>query len=185
MEHEGKSLTMLFLHFQLQNRSNPINDDVVLPDLLDCPISVFHHAVATFYAPSDLSSLGGMHSETIHTTPTWCKGPACYNTVFLEKDLEIPGMGGLHLGRVFLFFFISNLTDSGTILNIWKKIWHQICWSEISEKFWLLKIFRNSELFRSSDIWCHHRWRTLATWKNIWISENSLTKDLNFWKILT
>ena len=38
------------------------------------------------------------------STPSWQKGPACYDTVFLEKDPEMPGMGGLHVGRVFLFF---------------------------------------------------------------------------------
>ena len=97
-------LTCQFLCFQLQNRSDPIDDDVVLLDLSDCPVSVFHSAVATFYAPSNLSGLGGMHSETIRSTPIWRKGLACYDTVFLEKDPEIPGMGGLHLGRVFLFF---------------------------------------------------------------------------------
>ena len=32
-----------------------------------------------------------------------------------------------------------------------KKIWHQICWSEISEKFWFLKNFRHSEFFRTSE----------------------------------
>ncbi|KAI6145813.1 hypothetical protein BKA82DRAFT_4330463 [Pisolithus tinctorius] len=35
----------------------------VLPDLLSLPLSVFHSATSTLYAPSDLSGLGGMHSE--------------------------------------------------------------------------------------------------------------------------
>ena len=96
-------LTRQFLCSQLQNGFDPIDDGVV-PDLSDCSVSVFHSAVATFYAPSDLSGLGGMHSETIRSTPSWRKGPARYDTVFLEKDPEIPGMAGLHLGRVFLFF---------------------------------------------------------------------------------
>ena len=45
----------------------------------------------------------------------------------------------------------QKIWGSGKVLNIWKKIWHQICWSEISEKFWYQKPFRNSELFRSSE----------------------------------
>ncbi|KAI6031144.1 hypothetical protein PISMIDRAFT_88613 [Pisolithus microcarpus 441] len=45
-----------------------------------------------------------MHSECIQSTPQWRKGPARYDTVFLEWDPDIPGMGGLHVGRVFLFF---------------------------------------------------------------------------------
>ncbi|KAI6131316.1 hypothetical protein EDD17DRAFT_1777720 [Pisolithus thermaeus] len=41
--------------------------------------------------------------------PHWCKGPACYDMVFLEWDPDIPGMGGLCIGQVFLFFsFIYN-----------------------------------------------------------------------------
>lgn len=67
-------------------------------------MSVFHSAIATFYAPSDLSGLGGMHSECIQSTPHWRKREARYDTVFLEWDPDIPGMGGLHVGRVFLFF---------------------------------------------------------------------------------
>ncbi|KIM70176.1 hypothetical protein SCLCIDRAFT_19108 [Scleroderma citrinum Foug A] len=97
-------LTRRFLHFQLQNNVDPNNDNVALPDLSGLPFSVFHSATSTFYAPSDLSGLGGMHSECIWSTPSWRKGPARYDTVFLEKDPEIPGMGGLHIGRVFLFF---------------------------------------------------------------------------------
>ena len=45
----------------------------------------------------------------------------------------------------------KKIWGSGKVLNIWKKIWHQICWSEISEKFWYQNFFRNSELFRSSE----------------------------------
>ena len=97
-------LTRWFLHFQLQNNVNPSNNNVALPDLSGLPFSVFHSATSTFYAPSDLSGLGGMHSECIQSTPSWQKGPAHYDTVFLEKDPEIPGMGGLHVSRVFLFF---------------------------------------------------------------------------------
>ena len=97
-------LTHWFLHSQLQNSAGPIDNDMALPDLSHSPISVFHSAISSFYAPSDLYGLGGMHSEVIHSTPSWQKGAPCYDTVLLEKDPEIPGMGGLHISRVFLFF---------------------------------------------------------------------------------
>ena len=64
-------LTRRFLHFQLQNNVDPSNDNVVLPDLSGLPFSIFHSATSTFYAPSDLSGLGGMHSECIWSTPSW------------------------------------------------------------------------------------------------------------------
>ncbi|KAL4063951.1 hypothetical protein J3A83DRAFT_4039146, partial [Scleroderma citrinum] len=56
-----------------------------------------HSAIATFYAPSDLSGLGGMHTECIWSTPCWHKGKACYDTVFLKHDPNILGMGGLYV----------------------------------------------------------------------------------------
>lgn len=36
----------------------------------DSPISVFHSAAATFYAPSDMSGHYSMHREWIHSTPS-------------------------------------------------------------------------------------------------------------------
>ncbi|KAI6164204.1 hypothetical protein EDD17DRAFT_1775610 [Pisolithus thermaeus] len=83
-------LTCHFLHSQLHNDTSQSAVNVVLPDLSDSPVSVFCSTILTFYTPSDLSGLGGMHLECI-----W---------IFLEQDPDIPGMGGLHIGRVFLFF---------------------------------------------------------------------------------
>ena len=63
-------LTRRFLHFQLQN-VDPSNDNILaLPDLLNLPFSIFHSTTSTFYAPSDLSHLGGMHLECIRSTPS-------------------------------------------------------------------------------------------------------------------
>ncbi|GBE87942.1 hypothetical protein SCP_1201680 [Sparassis crispa] len=47
-----------------------------------CPhldrLHVYHSAVTTFYAPSDLSGVGGMHREWIRATPSWKLGaPRC------------------------------------------------------------------------------------------------------------
>jgi len=97
-------LTSHFVHIQLQLNDADPNITAPYPDVSESPVSVFHSAVSTFYAPSDLSGLGGMHSECIRSTPYWRKGPAQRDTVFLEKDQDEPGMKGLHIGRVFLFF---------------------------------------------------------------------------------
>ncbi|KAI6041927.1 hypothetical protein EDC04DRAFT_2867018 [Pisolithus marmoratus] len=80
-----------FLNLQLHNNTNP-DATTSYPDFSNSPVSVFHSAIATFYAPSDLSGLRGMLSEHIQ------------NTIFLEKDQDKPGMKGLHVARVFLFF---------------------------------------------------------------------------------
>jgi len=60
--------------------------------------------VARFYAPSDLCGAGGMYRERIHSTPIWRGAAPRYDTVFVETDPELPGMRGMMVGRVFLFF---------------------------------------------------------------------------------
>lgn len=69
-------------------------------------IHVFHSAISTYYAPSDLSGIGGMHRERIRATPSWKKGPGRYDCVFVETggDDDLVGFRGLHVARVLLFF---------------------------------------------------------------------------------
>ncbi|KAI5987445.1 hypothetical protein EDD15DRAFT_2389481 [Pisolithus albus] len=105
-------LTSHFLQFQLQDDTNPSNNDAALPDLSNSLVSVFHSAISTFYAPSDLSGLGCMHTECICSTPCWRKGHPRYDTVFLERDPDSPGMRGLYVGR--WFSTISDGPDDDT-----------------------------------------------------------------------
>ncbi|KAH7906435.1 hypothetical protein BJ138DRAFT_1071737 [Hygrophoropsis aurantiaca] len=95
-----------FLYDQIHPDS-PISSAQVPLD--DCPdfsgnISVFHSAVARFYAPSDLCGAGGMYRERIRSNPNWRGEYARYDTVFIEIDAELPGMQGMVIGRVYLFF---------------------------------------------------------------------------------
>ena len=89
-------LTSRFVHSQLNNA----DPDIATPyhDIFESPVAVFHSAMSTFYAPSDLSGLGGIHSEYIQSTPSWRNGSARRDTVFLERDPDVPGMKGLHVG---------------------------------------------------------------------------------------
>ncbi|EDR13606.1 uncharacterized protein LACBIDRAFT_322663 [Laccaria bicolor S238N-H82] len=90
-----------------------VNSDSLLSlsqvPLNDCPnfygrISVFHSAIAHFYAPSNLCGAGGMYHELIHSNPNWHGEYARYDTVFVETNPELPGMQGMIIGRVILFF---------------------------------------------------------------------------------
>ena len=95
-----------FLYDQVHPDSPVSPNDVALNE---CPqfygrISVFHSAVARFYAPSDLSGAGGMYRERIYSTPIWRGAAPRYDTVFIDTDPELPGMRGMTVGRVFLFF---------------------------------------------------------------------------------
>jgi hypothetical protein len=75
----------------------------------ECPpfeysINVYHSAVAQFYAPSDLCGTGGMYRERIRSTPNWHGEYPRHDTVFVETDAALPGMRGMVIGRVLLFF---------------------------------------------------------------------------------
>ncbi|KAI0319057.1 hypothetical protein OF83DRAFT_1228665 [Amylostereum chailletii] len=93
--------------------------------LASCPhfdrhVTVFPSAVAIFYAPSDLSGIGGMHCERIRSTASWRHGPARRDCVFLEKDPDVVGFRGLYAARVLLFFqFTSDGVDYPCALVSW------------------------------------------------------------------
>ncbi|KAG9223441.1 hypothetical protein PLEOSDRAFT_154734 [Pleurotus ostreatus PC15] len=67
-------------------------------------ISVYHSAVARFYAPSNLCGAGGMYQERIRSNPCWRGEHPRYDTVFVSTDADAPGMAGMTIGRVLLFF---------------------------------------------------------------------------------
>jgi hypothetical protein len=67
-------------------------------------IRVFNSAVATFYAPSDISGIGGMRCERIHATDTWRHGPGRHDCVFVNTDSAAEGMRGTDIARVKLLF---------------------------------------------------------------------------------
>ncbi|KAI9450796.1 hypothetical protein BJY52DRAFT_1125681 [Lactarius psammicola] len=66
-------------------------------------VRVHHLAVATFFAPSDLCGTGGMLQERIRSTPSWYDHPR-RDTVYVVLDDTLPGMEGMVIARVYLFF---------------------------------------------------------------------------------
>ncbi|KAL6303589.1 hypothetical protein BKA93DRAFT_817925 [Sparassis latifolia] len=97
-------LVSSFLYDQL-HPDHPLQPEELAPR---CPhldhLRVYHSAVATFYAPSDLSGVGGMHRKWIRATPSWKLGAPRYDCLFIETDSSREGMRGLHAARVRLFF---------------------------------------------------------------------------------
>ncbi|KAH8106722.1 hypothetical protein BXZ70DRAFT_1069328 [Cristinia sonorae] len=102
---ELSHLVARFLHDE-QNPEEPLADDMEASDeyLIDPRVSVFNSAVATYYAPSDLAGVNGMHRERIRSTQSWRNGPARHDCVLVETDSSAAGMRGLSVGRVRLFF---------------------------------------------------------------------------------
>ncbi|KAI0769267.1 hypothetical protein BD413DRAFT_604897 [Trametes elegans] len=84
----------------------PGDQDLDMWQRPDSRVRVYHSAVATFYAPSDPSGVGGMHREHIRATPSWRKGPPRYDCVFVGKDPSATGLQSLHVARVRLFFSV-------------------------------------------------------------------------------
>ncbi|KIJ67663.1 hypothetical protein HYDPIDRAFT_25142 [Hydnomerulius pinastri MD-312] len=77
--------------------------------LAGCPrfegrISVFNSASSRFYAPSDLSGIGGMHTEYICSTPMWRSTGPRRDCVFVGTDPEETGMRAYDIARVLAFF---------------------------------------------------------------------------------
>ncbi|KIL57407.1 hypothetical protein M378DRAFT_188439 [Amanita muscaria Koide BX008] len=94
---------------------NPDRDQTIplknIP-IRECPeytgrIYVFPSAVATFYAPSNLSGTAGMYRERIRSTSSWRQGPERRDCVYVEHDSEVPGFRGLHIAQVQLLFTIK------------------------------------------------------------------------------
>jgi hypothetical protein len=63
-------------------------------------IHVHTSTVSTFYAPSDISGIGGMRCERIRAVDTWRRGPGQYDCVFVNTDSSANGMRGLDIARV-------------------------------------------------------------------------------------
>ncbi|KAG2347028.1 hypothetical protein BDR05DRAFT_974138 [Suillus weaverae] len=67
-------------------------------------ISVFNSACSRFYAPSDLSGIGGMRIEHIHACPVWRNEAPHYDCVFVNVGSEDVGIQGLEVVRICAFF---------------------------------------------------------------------------------
>jgi hypothetical protein len=105
-----------FLYDQLYPEADLCGMDVALevcPKVfLSLPVKVFHSALATYYAPSDLSGIGGMHREWIRATPSWKNGASRYDCVFIDHKPEEDGFAGLYVARVKLF--LSFVIEDGS-----------------------------------------------------------------------
>ena len=60
------------------------------------------------YLSSKTSFHGGMCCEHIHAVDSWRKGPPQHDFIFVENDLNYPGILGLDIARVQLFFSFTH-----------------------------------------------------------------------------
>ena len=100
-------LLYVFLNNQLEGESgsNSDSDSGLLQAI--SPISVYHSAIASFYAPSDPSGIRGMRRERIWSTPSWRNaGPHCDCAFVVEKQDEC-GFRGMSVVCIQLIFSFS------------------------------------------------------------------------------
>ncbi|KAJ7840102.1 hypothetical protein B0H14DRAFT_3696876 [Mycena olivaceomarginata] len=83
-----------FLHDQLHSDKYADSDDDDL-DISEHPLSVFHSALATFYAPSDPSGIRGMRRERIRSTPSWGKHGLRRDCAFVVENQTENGFRGM------------------------------------------------------------------------------------------
>ncbi|KAF8124221.1 hypothetical protein EV363DRAFT_1403324 [Boletus edulis] len=90
-------------------------------------LNVFHSAMATFFAPSDPSGIGGMHREHIRATPSWRCGAARYDTILVDSDYSPNSINSMEVAQVLCFFSIpySNKTFPCALVHWYKQIGSQ------------------------------------------------------------
>ena len=92
-------------------------------------VFVFHSTMARYYAPSDLSGIGGMHQQFIRSVPSWCHAAPQHDCVFVETDAALLGMRGLLVAQVFLFFKFSyyNIVYPCALVHWFKPVGNKPC----------------------------------------------------------
>ena len=98
-----------FLYGQLNPHDARDPNEVPLES---CPqyngkINVFNSASSRFFAPSDLSGIGGMRCEHIRACPMWRNEHPRYDCIFVNTNPDLEGMAGLDVARVLTFFSFS------------------------------------------------------------------------------
>ncbi|KAF5330759.1 hypothetical protein D9619_005328 [Psilocybe cf. subviscida] len=105
-------LLRAFLDDQLGSTSGSQSDSQAsdTDDPLDIisPISVYHSATATFFAPSDPSGQRGMRRERIRCTPSWRKTGPRRDCAFVVEDQNKRGFRGMSVVRTQLLFSFSH-----------------------------------------------------------------------------
>ena len=102
-----------FLYDQLGGRG--LGDSDSDEDLLQgiYPISVYHSAIASFYAPSDPSGIRGMRRERIRSTSSWCSTGPWHDCAFVVQKQNGHGFRGVSVVRIKLFFSFMYDSEGG------------------------------------------------------------------------
>ncbi|KAJ7822702.1 hypothetical protein B0H13DRAFT_2681657 [Mycena leptocephala] len=105
--------------------------NIPIADCPPCPgkVKTFPSAVATFYAPSDQSGIGGMYRERIRAVRSWRGGAPRRDCIFVEHDTDQRGFRGLYAARVlaFMSFKASGITYPCALVTWFSAIGDEPC----------------------------------------------------------
>ena len=88
--------------------------------MIEGNISVFHSAIASYFSPSDDCGRYGMCRERIRSCPLRRGKSPCRNCVFVVEDEDKPGMRGMNVAQIQLFFsFTFNAKEYQCALINW------------------------------------------------------------------
>lgn len=93
--------------FQVTHYDDPWDpNDVPLEEcpIFDGQVKVCNSVTVVFYAPIDLSGIGGMKWEIIHSCPSWRNGGPRHDCAFVYLQPRGPGMCRLNVVRILGFF---------------------------------------------------------------------------------
>ena len=99
--------------YSRQHPNQSIPDDIITWVNFNSKIQVFHSAITQFYSPSDLCGAGGMYQQHIWCNPSL--GHPRHDTVFVALDDDQPGMVGLLVACIHLFFSFVDDMDQETV----------------------------------------------------------------------
>ena len=92
-----------------QGQDGCVFDDVPPNQRPQCSgkIMAYPSAVATFYAPSNISGIKGMFRKRIRSVESWLNGPERRDCVFVEHTADAPGFQGMFVAQVHAFLKIK------------------------------------------------------------------------------
>lgn len=110
--HSLELLTRKFLHQSLRDSNTDSVDSDSSVRENDLPhisskVSIYHSAVAVFYAPSDNCGIHGMKRERIRCSPSWFGVPR-RDTVLVTINENRPGFRGMSAARLVLLFSFTH-----------------------------------------------------------------------------
>ncbi|KAG1720918.1 uncharacterized protein EDB91DRAFT_1240359 [Suillus paluster] len=94
----------LFAQLNPNNPRDPLQVPLANCSQYDERIHIFNLACLRFFAPSDLSGIGGMHREHICACPAWQKEYPHYDCIFINMNPDLEGMRGMDVAQVLTFF---------------------------------------------------------------------------------